>query len=84
MKNWIACANRYLAARDWKMMAGVKLCMGAIGVLLGLSLPGKHKKTGLWVALAVFAVTYVPLMTDFLWFAGKSSKRLGEKSNCDG
>lgn len=75
MKNWFVCANRYLAARDWKMMAGVKLCMGAIGVLLGLSLPGKHRKTGLWVALGVFAVTYVPLMADFLLFAGKEKPK---------
>lgn len=71
MKNAIACANRYLAARDWKLLAGVKLCLGALGVLLGLALPEKHKKAGLWAALTVFAVTYVPLMADFLLFAGK-------------
>ena len=44
MKRLFDCADRYIQSRDWKMLAGLKFCLCAIGILLGLSVPGKHKK----------------------------------------
>ena len=42
MKRLFDCADHYIQARDWKMLAGLKFCLCAIGVLLGLAVPGKH------------------------------------------
>lgn len=51
------------------MLAGLKFCLCAIGVLLGLSVPGKHKKCAAAGAFGIFLATYLPLMADFLTFA---------------
>ena len=69
MKQIFDCANRYLEARDWKMVAILKFCLGSMGVLLGLAIPGKHKKTAGGMAAGIFLVTYISLMADFLTFA---------------
>ena len=37
MKRLFDCADHYIQARDWKMLAGLKFCLCAIGVLLGLA-----------------------------------------------
>jgi len=69
MKRLFDCADHYIHARDWKMLAGLKFCLCSIGVLLGLMVPGKHKKTAALGAFGVFLATYIPLMADFLSFA---------------
>ena len=69
MKRLFDCADHYIQARDWKMLAGLKFCLCAIGVLLGLAVPGKHKKCTAAGAFGVFLATYIPLMADFLSFA---------------
>ena len=69
MKRLFDCADRYIQSRDWKMLAGLKFCLCAIGVLLGLSVPEKHKKHAAAGAFGVFLVAYIPLMADFLTFA---------------
>lgn len=69
MKCIFACADRYLQSRDWKMVAVLKFCLGSLGMLLGLLIPGKHKKTAAAAAGTVFCLTYVPLMggLSFAW-----------------
>ena len=69
MKRLFDCADCYIQSRDWKMLAGLKFCLCAIGVLLGLSVPGKHKKATGEFALGVFLASYFSLMADFLTFA---------------
>lgn len=69
MKRLFDCADRYIQSRDWKMLAGLKFCLCAMGVLLGLVVPGKHKKSAAIGALGVFLATYIPLMADFFSFA---------------
>ena len=69
MKRLVDCADRYIQSRDWKMLAGLKFYLCAIGVLLGLSVPGKHKKCAAAGAFGVFLATYIPLMAAFLTFA---------------
>ncbi len=69
MKRLFECADNYIHARDWKMLAGLKFCLCAIGILLGLAVPEKHKKTAAAAAGGVFLATYIQLMADFLTFA---------------
>ena len=69
MQRILDCADRYIEARDWKMVSILKFCLASIGVLLGLSIPGKNKKTAGGMAAGVFLVTYIALMADFLTFA---------------
>ena len=69
MKRLFDCADRYIQSRDWKMLAGLKFCLCAIGVLLGLSVPEKQKKATGGFALGVFLATSFSLMADFLTFA---------------
>lgn len=74
MKKLIACANAYLASRDWKMVAVLKFCLLALGLLLGLCVPKKHKKKAAIASGTVFALTYIPLMTDFALSAIRTLK----------
>ena len=69
MQRILDCADRYIEARDWKMVSILKFCLASIGVLLGLSIPGKRKKAAGSMAAGVFLVTYIALMADFLTFA---------------
>ena len=79
MKKLFACTDAYLASRDWKMVAVLKFCLLALGLLLGLCVPAKHKKKAAAVGGAVFALTYVPLMTDFALSAIKTLKAPGDE-----
>lgn len=69
MKQLFRCADHYIQSRDWKMLTGLKFCLCSIGILLGVLVPVKHKKTVAAGAFGVFLATYIPLMTDFLTFA---------------
>ena len=66
MKCLFSCANQYVKESDWKDFALVKLCLCAIGVMIGLAVPKKKKKMPLLIAAIVFIATYIPLMTKFL------------------
>ena len=66
MKKLLSAADACIAEMNWKDLALVKLCLCAMGMLLGLAAPKKARK---WVALGaglVFLATYVPLMLKFL------------------
>ena len=69
MKRLFDCADHYIQARYWNMLADIKFCLCAIGVLLGLAVAGKHKKCAAASAFGVFLAPYIPLMADFLSFA---------------
>lgn len=71
MKKLFDCASVYIQHRDWKMLTLVKFCLCAIGLVLGLLIPEKYRKTVLISALAIFIVTYIPLMADFAGFVKK-------------
>ena len=66
MKKLFDCANAYAKQSDWKDFALLKFCLCAMGVLIGLALPKKAKKPAAFTAMAVFTVTYIPLVTKFL------------------
>ena len=69
MKRIFDCADHYVQSRDWKLVSILKFCLCSMGVLLGLAIPGKHKKAAGRFASCVFLATYIPLMADFIGFA---------------
>ena len=78
MKKLTDAANRYLRACDWRDIAVLKICLCALGVLLGLAVPGRRKRAAAWAAALVFAATYVPLMAKFLPYLLKKPASEGE------
>lgn len=62
MKFFFELGNRYAKKSDWKDFALTKFCLCAMGVLIGLYIPQKHKKTAEKAAFSVFVLTYLPLM----------------------
>ncbi len=75
MQKLFTYADAYIKESDWQDLAMLKLCLGALGVLIGLSLPKKGKKTGALFAAGVFTATYIPLMAKlFRIIAGHNKK----------
>lgn len=66
MNKLIAAGNLYLKKMDLTDVALLKLCAGALGVLVGLSAAKRHKKSTRRFAFALFAFTGVPLVGKFL------------------
>lgn len=62
----IAMCDRYFQTMNWKKFSALKICCIAFGVALGAFLPEKYRKVTLSVASGVFALTYVPIMADFV------------------
>ena len=50
MKKLIGWADGYLKECTWRDMALLKFCLGSLGVLIGLQVPKKRKKTAAWTA----------------------------------
>lgn len=61
-------ADQYLKSCTWRDLALLKICVCALGVLIGLALPGRKKRRAAWAASLVFAAAYIPLMGKFLPF----------------
>ena len=74
MKRVFEAADRYLQDCDWRDMAVLKFCLLDLGLLLGLCVPARHKKKAAIAGGVVFALTYIPLMTDFALSAIKTLK----------
>ena len=65
LKKLFLYANRYVQKSDWKDLALIKLCLCALGVIIGLSVPKEARKYPLIIAAIVFVVTYISLMAKF-------------------
>lgn len=59
-------ANQYVRESDWRDLSLLKICLCAIGILIGLSVPKNKKDPVLFAAGAVAVLTGVPLMAKFL------------------
>ena len=66
MRGWLEAVDLCLKDCSWKDMTLLKLCVCAVGVLVGLAMPWRKKWVVAWIASLVFVVTYVPLMGKFL------------------
>ena len=66
MKKLIAAGNLYLKHINLADVALLKLCVWALGVLVGLKAARRHRRGAGILAGIVFLVTYVPLMSRFL------------------
>ena len=62
MKYFFDLGNQYVKESDWKDLTLIKFCLCAMGVILGVNVAPKHKKTVTIVAALVFVATYIPLM----------------------
>lgn len=66
MKKIFLMGNLYMKNADWKDLALIKICLFAIGLLVGCIVPKEKRTTAVIVALPVFMATYIPLMTKFV------------------
>ena len=66
MKRLFAGADEFLRESDWRDLALVKFCLFSIGLLAGLQVTERRRQSVRIAALAVFLLTYIPLMTKFL------------------
>ena len=65
MKDLFRLANQYIRESDWMNLARIKICLCAVGILLGMQIPPKHRKAAALGAGVVFVATYLPLMGCF-------------------
>lgn len=59
---WISYAGDTIAQVNWRDLALVKLCLCALGVIIGLCVPKEKKKIVLISTLVLLVVTYIPLI----------------------
>ena len=65
MKKLFEVANRYVETSDWKIIAVLKFCLIALGMMIGMLIKAEHRKPVFCGALGVFFAAYIPLMTRF-------------------
>ena len=67
--NWLRWlfdrADEYAAESTWRDFALVKICLCAVGILLGLLVPSRHKPKVAILAGIAFVATYIPLRADY-------------------
>ena len=79
MKKLFYYADRYIKKSGWKDLAMLKFCLFSIGIMAGLRIPERHRKNVMTAALAVFAVTYIPLMAKFFGVIVDSGRQPGNE-----
>ena len=62
MKNLFELGNQYAKESSWKDFALLKLCLCAMGIIIGTKVAPKYKKTVTYISATVFIATYIPLM----------------------
>lgn len=55
--------NNYAKSSTWVDYALVKFCLCAMGIIIGVNIPAKHRDKAAGFAAGVFICTYVPLMS---------------------
>lgn len=75
MKKLFDYANQYVRESDWKIVALLKFCLCAMGILIGLSVPEGRKKEVRYGAALVFVCTYIPLMIKFVQVGEDRSRK---------
>ncbi len=79
MKQLFHYANQYARESSWKDLGLIKVCLCAVGVMLGLSIQARQKKPAMAVAFSAFMATYVPLIYKFFSVVKRERGMLKEK-----
>lgn len=66
MKEFVAGVRQYIEKCDWTDLTLFKICVFALGVIVGLCVPKAKKKFPLLLAGLVFIITLVPLADRFI------------------
>lgn len=62
MKRLLEIAHDYLDEMGVCDVAVLKICLLALGIILGIKLPKKWRKPALITAAIIFAATYIPMI----------------------
>jgi len=66
MKEICKCADAFVQKCSIKDFALLKICLCAVGIMVGLSIPEKKRKWPLMAAGFVFVFSYVLIMAKFV------------------
>ena len=66
MSKLFEAANHYIKESDWKTIAVLKICLIALGIMIGTRVKKEHKKPVFIVTLILFFVTVIPLVKKFI------------------
>lgn len=66
MKKLFVYADKYIEKSSWKDIAILKFCLFSMGILAGMQIPKRNKKTAGTAAVLVFVITYIPLMAKYI------------------
>lgn len=58
-------ANEYVKQSGWIDFSLLKICLAALGTVIGLLLPTKHKKAALLISSGIFVATCIPQLRKF-------------------
>lgn len=65
MRKLFEVADRYCKESSWRTLALLKICLFAMGIVLGTQIPKERKRTAATLGAAAFLATYIPLMAKF-------------------
>lgn len=66
LKSLFHYSNAYISKSTWRDMSLLKLCVCAVGVLVGCGVPKKYKKPVVVGSSIAFILSYIPLMKKFI------------------
>lgn len=66
MKGMCECADVFVQKCSIKDFALLKICLGAVGIMVGLLIPEKKRKWPLMAAGFVFIFSYILIMAKFV------------------
>ena len=69
MKLWnniMDATDDYARQSKWTDFALLKICLAAVGAIIGLSIPKQKRKSVFWGSTILYTATSIPLMMKFL------------------
>lgn len=65
MQKLLNYGNKFLKESTWEDLVLIKLCLWAMGIIWGMTIPRKARKPVAFITVIVFVATYIPLMLKF-------------------
>lgn len=65
MKKIFDSADQYCKESDWKTMAALKICVLAMGIIIGMLIPEKSKRKLFPICTGIYGGTVVPLLKKY-------------------